>query len=397
MSSSLASLDSDPTLRAGGRKIILPGCYVSCYPHIVEVVQNKEAGQALKGHFLVVSGKEILMAEKKRAFRLAMVVALALITATWQASAAEKKGNPGQKAGAGVNGKVAVVNGVSIARADFDRALGLAKQQFSRMGKPVDAKEIEARVLDQLIGSELLWEEAKKAGIQVDGKAVDERLGQWKKRFPTDEAYKKALDKMNISEDQVRADIKRNLTIEKLIVQRIVDKIAIPEKEAKQYYDTHTDMFKQPEKVQASHILIKVDPEAKQSDRDEALKKIKEIQQKQKKGEDFGELAKANSQCPSSSNGGDLGFFARGQMVPAFEEAAFSLKPGEVSDIVKTRFGYHLIKVTDKKPESTVPFEDIKERIEQYLKQGEVQKEVRELVDKLRKDAKVEIFHKSDS
>jgi len=337
------------------------------------------------------------MAEKKKTFRLAMVLAFTLLTATWQASAAEEKADPSQKAGGGVDGKVAVVNGAPIARADFDRALGFAKQQFSRMGKPVDAKEMEAQVLDQLIGSELLWQEAKKEGIQVESKVVDERLAQWKKRFPTDEACKKALEEMNISEDQVRADIQRNLAIEKLIVQRIVDKIAVPEKEAKEYYDAHTDMFKQPEQVHASHILIKVDPEAKQSDKDEALKKIKEIQQKEKKGEDFGELAKANSQCPSSSKGGDLGFFGRGQMVPPFEEAAFSLKPGEVSDIVKTRFGYHLIKVTDKKPESTVPFEDIKGRIEQYLKQGEVQKEVRELVDELRKDAKVEIFHKSDS
>lgn len=105
-------------------------------------------------------------------------------------------------------------------------------------------------------------------------------------------------------------------------------------------------------------------------------------------------MAKAHSECPSSSKGGDLGFFGRGQMVPAFEEAAFTMKPGDVSDVVKTQFGYHLIKVTNKKPESTMPFDDIKERLGQYLKQQKVQNEVKEFVDKLRKEAKVETFLK---
>jgi len=149
--------------------------------------------------------------------------------------------------------------------------------------------------------------------------------------------------------------------------------------------------------VRASHILIKVEPKAKESEKEDALKKIKEVQEKQKKGGDFAKLAKEYSQGPSNVKGGDLGFFKRGQMVPAFEEVAFKLKPGEVSEIVNTRFGYHLIKVVDKKPESTVPFEEIKERIGQYLKQQKVQKEVKQLVEKLRKEGKVETFLKNES
>jgi len=237
----------------------------------------------------------------------------------------------------------------------------------------------------------------RKEGIKVDQKAVDERLEQWKKRFPNEEEYKKALSSSKLSVPQMKEDIKRGMTIEKLIVTRFVDKTTVPEKEIKAYYDSNSNLFKQPEQVRASHILIKVEPKAKESEKEDALKKIKEVQEKQKKGEDFAKLAKEYSEGPSNAKGGDLGFFKRGQMVPAFEEVAFKLKPGEVSEIVNTRFGYHLIKVVDKKPESTVPFEEIKERIGQYLKQQKVQKEVKQLVEKLRKEGKVETFLKNES
>jgi len=289
---------------------------------------------------------------------------------------------------------VAMVNGAPITQGDFDRALGFARQQLSKMGKVTDDAQMKEGVLDQLIGSELLYQESKKAGVRIDAKTVDERLDQWKKRFPSDEEYKKALEQMKLSDAQMKTDIEKALATEKFVVEKFVDKITVAEKEIKDYYDNHPDMFKQPEQVQASHILIKLKPDASEPEQAEALKKMKEIQEKQKKGEDFAELAKANSQCPSSAKGGDLGFFGKGQMVPAFEEAAFGMKPGEVSDVVKTQFGYHLIKLTDKKPASTVPFDEIKDRIGQYLKQDKVQKEVKDYVDKLRKEAKVETFLK---
>ena len=319
----------------------------------------------------------------------ASVVALVLITAGWQASAADKK-QPSED-------KIAVVNGEVVTRSEFDRAVGFAKQRALQTGQPLDDAQLKERILKQLVGSELLYQESKKEGIKVDQKAVDERLEQWKKRFPNEEEYKKALSSSKLSVPQMKEDIKRGMTIEKLIVTRFVDKTTVPEKEIKAYYDSNSNLFKQPEQVRASHILIKVEPKAKESEKEDALKKIKEVQEKQKKGGDFAKLAKEYSQGPSNAKGGDLGFFKRGQMVPAFEEVAFKLKPGEVSDIVNTRFGYHLIKVVDKKPESTVPYEEIKERIGQYLKQQKVQKEVRQLVEKLRKEGKVETFLKNES
>jgi peptidyl-prolyl cis-trans isomerase C len=334
------------------------------------------------------------MQGRQKTWMKAMVIAFALITAGWQASAADEKPAAVKSSPSGGEGIVAMVNGTPISQEDFDRSLGFAKQQSSRMGKPADDAQLKEGVLDQLIGSELLYQESKKTGVRIDAKTVDERLDQWKKRFPSDEEYKKALEQMKVSDGQMRANVEKSLATEKFVMDNFVDKTTVPEKEIKDYYDSHPDMFKQPEQVQASHILIKLKPDASESEQAEALKKIKDVQEKQKKGEDFAELAKAHSECPSSSKGGDLGFFGRGQMVPAFEEAAFTMKPGDVSDVVKTQFGYHLIKVTNKKPESTMPFDDIKERLGQYLKQQKVQKEVKEFVDKLRKEAKVETFLK---
>jgi peptidyl-prolyl cis-trans isomerase C len=170
----------------------------------------------------------------------------------------------------------------------------------------------------------------------------------------------------------------------------------VSDEESKTYYDSHPDLFKQPERVRARHILIKVDPGADESQKAEARKKIKEIQEKVQKGEDFAALAKESSEGPSSAKGGDLGYFRRGQMVKSFEEAAFRLQPGEVSEIVETGYGYHLIMVIDKKPETTIAYKDVKDRLEQHLKREKVRKEVSLYVEKLEEKAKVERFLTKD-
>ncbi|MBK5101874.1 MAG: peptidyl-prolyl cis-trans isomerase [Desulfobacteraceae bacterium] len=180
------------------------------------------------------------------------------------------------------------------------------------------------------------------------------------------------------------------MAIQQFIDRQFAQKVTISGEETKSYYDSHLDSFKQPEEVKASHILIKIDSQAKESQKTEARKKLEEVQKKLNKGDDFAALAKEFSQGPSSAKGGDLGYFRRGQMVKPFEEAAFALRPGEVSDIVETRFGYHLIKIFDKRPETTMAFKDIKEKLQQYLKQGKVREQVSAYVEELKGKAKVE-------
>lgn len=199
---------------------------------------------------------------------------------------------------------------------------------------------------------------------------------------------------MNLTEAALKYQFMRGMAIQKLIDKEFVQKVTVSDKKIKDYYDSHPEYFKQPEQVRASHILIKVDSKADEYQKAEARKALKIIQQKIEEGGDFSAIAKESSQCPSSSKGGDLGYFRQGQMVKPFQEAAFSLKPGEVSDIVETKFGYHLIKVMDKKPESTIPYKDAKNKIKQHLKGKIVQEEVGLYVAKLKEKAKVERFLK---
>ena len=175
-----------------------------------------------------------------------------------------------------------------------------------------------------------------------------------------------------------------------MIDTKVANKIVITEEETKAYYTDNPQLFKKPAQVKASHILIKVEPTADDAKKAAAGKKIEEIQQKLKDGGEFAELAKEYSEGPSSTKGGDLGYFQRGQMVKAFEDTAFSMTANEISGRVETRFGYHLIKVYDKKPAQTLAYADVKNKIAQRLKQEKVEKDATRYVETLKKDAKVE-------
>ncbi|NVM22229.1 MAG: peptidylprolyl isomerase [Desulfobacterales bacterium] len=323
---------------------------------------------------------------------LALATALALATVGSPALAGEKQTSKNKA-------RVAVVNGSVITRADFNRETMRVRQRLFSMGKPADDSrlaEINRQALENLIARELLYQETQKRGIKIDETAVGKQFMTLKQRFPSENEFKDALTKANLSEASIKSQFRQDMAIQQLIHKKFALKVAVSGKEIKAYYDSYPDFFKQPEQVQAGHILIKVGPKADESQKAEARKKIEKIREKLQEGGDFAALAKEFSQCPSSAKGGDLGYFRRGQMAKPFEEAAFALKPGKLSDIVETMFGYHVIKVIDKKPESKIAYKDIKDRLEQYLKQEKVNKEVSQYVEELKGKAKVERFIAED-
>ncbi|MEA3471087.1 MAG: peptidylprolyl isomerase, partial [Thermodesulfobacteriota bacterium] len=274
--------------------------------------------------------------------------------------------------------RVAEVNGSVITKAEFDSEMSRVKGRLLAAGQTPSnsqTEEIKKEVLESLIDRELLLQESAKKKITVDDSSVAEQIGSLKKRFPDDAKYKDWLVKMGFSEDELKSRLKGEMAIKQLIDREIVEKIAVSEKEAKEYYNNNPDSFRQAERVHASHILITFDKDADASAKEAARKKLGEIEERLKKGEDFSALAKEFSECPSSEKGGDLGYFGRGQMVKPFEDAAFALEPGTVSEIVETQFGYHLIKSIDKKPATTIPYSNISERLKQYLKNEKVKKE----------------------
>ncbi|MDM8551097.1 peptidylprolyl isomerase [Desulfobacterales bacterium HSG2] len=314
------------------------------------------------------------------------------------AGVSEKKTSEDKVAGViekHASGKVAVVNGTVIRQDTFDRELDAVRQRFMMQGQKLDDSRlptIKKNVLENLIHRELLYQESQKSGVKIENKAVDEKFGDWKKQFPDEAQFKSIMGMMNLTEEVVRSQIRQQMAVEEFIDKKFADKIAVSDKETKDYYDANPDFFKQPEQIKASHILIKVDTKADDTKKAEARKKMEGFQEQLKKGGDFAAIAKESSECPSNAKGGDLGYFKRGQMVKPFEDAAFALKTGEMSDIVETRFGYHLIKTTDKKAETTSPYEEVRERLADYLKQEKKLKEVNLYASKLKEESKIERF-----
>ncbi len=291
--------------------------------------------------------------------------------------------------------KVAIVNGSIITGEEFNKELSQVKQRISQQGLEISSPQFEGirnEVLDNLINLELLFQESQNNGIKVEKEAIDSQITSLKQKFPNDTEFEKLLSELKLSEQALKLQIKKRIAIQELIKTQIANKIKIPGEESKVFYDTYPDLFKQPERIKASHILIKVEPDADETKKSEAKEKIKTIQLKLKKGEDFAALAKEFSEGPSKTNGGDLGYFQRGQMVKPFEDVAFALKTEEVSDIVETQFGYHLIKVVDKKPEKTILYENAKDDLAQHLKQEKTKQEVNEYIQKLRAKSKIEKF-----
>jgi len=295
--------------------------------------------------------------------------------------------------------KVALVNGKTITQRDFDRELNGVKRRLVSMGKPVKDEQLQTikmQVLENIINLELLYQESQKQGVKIEEKVINEQLSTIKKRFPEEDGFKKALLNMNLSEEDLISQLVREMSVRKFIDIQFVEKTTVSDEKVKDYYDSHPNDFKKPEIVKARHILIKIEPQAEDSRKAEARKKIEDIQNRLKKGEDFASVAKEVSQCPSSAKGGDLGYFTRGQMVKPFSDKAFALSPGEVSDIVETEFGYHLIKSVDKKPRTSIAYVDIKEKLQKYLKQKKVMEQVSEYTEDLKKKAKVERFVTKD-
>ena len=291
--------------------------------------------------------------------------------------------------------KIASVNGTIITRIEFEREMMLAYQQFMSSGRQISQSqlpELKEQVLESLISQELIFQESRKEGIKVEDQTINEQIDKMKHDFPDETAFKSALERSRTSEDNLRSDIRKKMCIQAYIDQKFTDSTKLPENEVKSFYDNNPESFKRPEQVRARHILIKADPTADEGVKKKARESIVKIQDRLKKGEDFAELAKALSECNSAASGGDLGFFGPGAMVPPFEQAAYALSKGEVSGIVETDFGYHLIKVEDKNPASVMEYDEVKERLRNYLTQVKVREKVRTHVDQLTAKAKIEKF-----
>ena len=292
--------------------------------------------------------------------------------------------------------EIALVNGKAISKIQYERRLSAFMKRAAHRGremKDADLTTAKNRILEDLIDSEVLYQQSQKEGIKVDDQTVNKQIEKIKKRFPDEKAYKKAMERMHVSEKEFRDEIQRGLAINQLLDTNVRQKITVTDQESKKYYNDNPNLFKRKEQVKFSRIWIKMKPNDEESKKNQARKKIETIQKKVQQGEDFGELAKTYSEGPAAKSKGNLGYIERGHMDKPFEDAAFSLKVGEVSGILETQHGYYLIKVTDKKPARIIPYKEVLPMIKKQLKKEKEKTEIHAYIENLKKSATIKRFN----
>ena len=292
-------------------------------------------------------------------------------------------------------GPAVTINGEELSRekvhAQVDHMINQRGLNSGGITQPSVYKKMQDEVVDQLIVQELLWQEAQRRDFVVEDELVDERLQQMKSGFDTELAFLFKIQAGGFTEATYRDDIRQQESVQRMIAQGISSGISISDEDVEHFYNTNIDQMKTPLAVRARHILITPNSTAL-ADHQAAKGKAESILAEIRGGADFVELATNRSQGPSAARGGDLGYFGPGQMAPAFEQAAFALQPGELSEVVQTQFGYHVIRVEDRRGGETAPLKETAEQIRSYLRQLALQNAVEMLVTTLREEGAVEIF-----
>lgn len=290
---------------------------------------------------------------------------------------------------------VAIVNDEIVTFSELKKVLNPIYAQYEKTyeGDELVEKMVKARneVLEQLISNKLLMQEARKNGVKVDQKEVDERLSQIKARFPSEEDFTKALGMDGMTVDNLKKNVEEQLLIRGLVQQQLAHKAMIAPREVEEYYKAHASDFSEGESINVCNILIKHKKRA-ENEPDKAWDMISNIRKEVKNGADFEVLAKRYSEGPNAAKGGDMGFFGRGTMMKEIEDVAFNMKVGEVSEIIKTDTGYHILYLKARRSPRLIPIQDVSKDIERELFQRKIEELKGDYVRELRKKAFVKIM-----
>ena len=288
---------------------------------------------------------------------------------------------------------VARVNGTPIYRKsvrDLVQAYLLA-QDTQPDAAQVD--QLAADALDSLIGLELLYEDSAAKGITISDTAVDEEIGRNKSRFPDPQAFGSVMKEKGMTEADLRRDTRKTMAVSRLLEGGVLKDVNITPEQVQEFYEHNKEEFKHPAQVRASHILLRVPEKASAGERAAIMERATALLGQLKTGADFARLAQENSQDPvTAPHGGDLGYFSKGEMDNTFEKAAFALSPGQISAVVSTPYGLHIIKSTGRREAGYDPLPEVEDRIKEVLLKSERQRRQAEYVATLRKKAKVELL-----
>lgn len=287
------------------------------------------------------------------------------------------------------------VNGEEITRGEINEMMAMAMQRFGGQIPPEQLQAVQvqmyAQIKEELINQKLLGAAVVAENIQVDEEEVAKTIEDIRESLPEDQTLEAALEKEGQSLEMLQEKITSDMATRQLMENKTADVPEATEAEAKEFYDSNPDQFTAPENVTASHILITFDETDTDETKAEKKAKLEEVRQSiLAETVTFEDAATENSDCPSSAQGGSLGTFGKGRMVPAFEVAAFSQEVDEVGEIIETQFGYHIIKVSEHQDEGAVAFEETKDKLIDYLTNQKKQQAVLDYIASLRDSATIE-------
>ncbi len=294
---------------------------------------------------------------------------------------------------------VITVDGQDITHGQIMQATQMRLMQMSRQVPPQQLSQLYPRIYQEvsemLVANILLGNAAAKSSLAVSDEALAEEIAQIEANAPEGKTLQDIL-----AENEVEmADWKEDLREQMLVGKLVEEKTAVIEEattvEAAEFYEENIDSFKMPESVSASHILLAFAPEDTDETKATKKEKLAELHEEILAGGNFEDIAAEHSDCPSSQQGGSLGTFGRGQMVPEFEEAAFGMTAGDVSDIVETQFGYHLIKVTERTEGGVQSLADVKDQLLDYLTTQKKQEALVAYINELKENTDI-VRHRPD-
>ncbi|MCR5413291.1 MAG: peptidylprolyl isomerase [Kiritimatiellae bacterium] len=291
--------------------------------------------------------------------------------------------------------KTATVNGQEISAEAVNFEMDRLVRFYMNHGMTMDEVKknlgkLRDKALEQAIGAKLLLDQASRLELPVTAKDIDAEVAKVVEQVGGEENYRQALAAQGISEESFRKELEKGARVNMLVNQACAHVADPTEDEVSAFYAAHKSEYVAEPKVLCQHILVKTEAGDGEEKKSAALAKIREIRERIVAGGDFAEEAKKHSDCPSGRDGGSLGWFGPGMMVPEFDKAAFSMKKGEVSDVVTTQFGHHIIYKADEQPGGAQTLVDVHDQIKDLLRHEARGRAMDDFVADLRSSAKIE-------
>jgi len=292
---------------------------------------------------------------------------------------------------------VLTVNGDPVRSAEIRLILpNLAAQMAPEQGEP-DREQLFEAAIEQVVNTKLLAQEARRREVTVDEEEMAGIMTQIEERSGGREALEAALGNAGVTFGDLEEAVGEGELAQRLVETSIRPGVAVTDGEVETFYTEHPEMFRSPEQVHARDILFTNQHGDSDDERSRAKESAETARKRALAGENFAELARELSQGPSAKDGGDLGFLSAGSMEPAFSAIAFALEPGEISEVVETKFGFHVIKVEERRDGGPRPLDEVREPLRNALLERKVTADTETLLDKLHSEAEIVRLPGTDS